>query len=179
MNPFLEEADEELKRIDHLIYVSLKYTRTVDILRSIIERLINTYDFGVLALLTSLKEKGHYSILPKSPGLRANMVNDFYADEPVMKEVIRHYHLLRNLSRADFKRSCEFRRHVKMTCILDVGVVEVDIDSISEYYRESRIFVEVCKRVDEQLLASKDGKPKLDMPAMRASVIAELDFNHR
>ena len=31
---------EELKRVDHLVYVSLKYTRTVDVIRSIIDRLI-------------------------------------------------------------------------------------------------------------------------------------------
>ncbi len=37
----LDLAKEEIKRADHLMYVSLKYTRTVDILKSIIERLIN------------------------------------------------------------------------------------------------------------------------------------------
>ena len=37
----LENAKEELKRIDHLIYVTLKYTRTVDVLLSVVERMVN------------------------------------------------------------------------------------------------------------------------------------------
>ena len=41
MNTYLDKAKSELKRADHLIFVSLKYTRTVDVIRSIIERLIN------------------------------------------------------------------------------------------------------------------------------------------
>ena len=40
MTENLENAKEELKRIDHLIYVTLKYTRTVDVLLSVVERMI-------------------------------------------------------------------------------------------------------------------------------------------
>ena len=32
MNEYLLEAREELKRLEHILYVSLKYTRTVDVL---------------------------------------------------------------------------------------------------------------------------------------------------
>ena len=42
MREKLEEAFEELKRVDHLIYVSLKYTRTTDVLKNVIDRMITT-----------------------------------------------------------------------------------------------------------------------------------------
>ena len=38
----LENAKEELKRVDHLIFVSLKYTRTVDVLLNVINRIISS-----------------------------------------------------------------------------------------------------------------------------------------
>jgi hypothetical protein len=55
MKESLSEAFEELKRADHLIYVSLKYTRTVDVIKSIIERLINAYDDAIITLLDKSK----------------------------------------------------------------------------------------------------------------------------
>ena len=51
MKESLQDAKEELKRIDHLIYVTLKYTRTVDVFLSIIERMINSYEFIIDVLL--------------------------------------------------------------------------------------------------------------------------------
>ena len=45
MDDALYDAEKELKRVDHLIYVSLKYTRTVDVFKNIIKRLISTIDF--------------------------------------------------------------------------------------------------------------------------------------
>ena len=53
----LDNAKEELKRVDHLIYVSLKYTRTVDVIKSIIERMINAFDFSIRAGLEYAKGK--------------------------------------------------------------------------------------------------------------------------
>ena len=58
MQESLERAQSELKRADHLTYVSLKYTRTVDVLKSIISRLIATIDEGMDALLHNTKNQG-------------------------------------------------------------------------------------------------------------------------
>ena len=57
MREEFEDAKSELKRVDHLIYVSLKYTRTVDVFKSIIERLINSYGFLIEGILASLKDR--------------------------------------------------------------------------------------------------------------------------
>ena len=43
----IENAVSQLKRADHLLYVTLKYTRTVDVIKSIIKRLISAFDFAV------------------------------------------------------------------------------------------------------------------------------------
>ena len=50
-------AVEELKRVDHLIFVSLKYTRTVDVLRSVINRLIDAYGAIIEGILKEMEEK--------------------------------------------------------------------------------------------------------------------------
>ncbi len=175
MNIYLEDAFDELKRADHLIFVSLKYTRTVDIIKSIIERLINSFDFAFLGIMMSLKEKGRMGDAPKSPGLRANMVKEYFKDEPVILEYIQFYQLLREISRAEYKRSSEYRRHVTMTALLDSGQVQIDIDKISEYYQKTRIFVELANRVADSIESSSE-LPVFDMQRLQESVQTEIEF---
>jgi hypothetical protein len=178
MNQYLEDAFEELKRVDHLIYVSLKYTRTVDIIKSIIERLINSYDFAIMGLLMMLKDKNVIQDVPKSPGLRASMIRDHYKDEPIILDFIQFYHLLRDISRAEYRRSSEYRRHVKMTALVDSGTVEIDIDIINEYYRKTRIFIDMTNQIVASGEAGKE-LAKFDFAKMKESVITEMDFNKR
>lgn len=169
MNRYLENAHEELKRVDHLVYVSLKYTRTVDIIKSIIERLINCFDFCILALLDMFKEKGEIEDLPKSPGLRTKILRDLYKKEVTVLEFLNFYHLLRDLSRAEFTRRKEFRRHVTMTAVLQNGEMEINIDIITQYYHQSKIFL---KLVDKITTSENKG----NMAEMLQSSIAEMDF---
>ena len=67
MQESLTDANEELKRVDHLVYVSLKYTRTVDVIKSVIERLISSVDFMMEALFEYLKEKKKIVDVPLAP----------------------------------------------------------------------------------------------------------------
>ena len=67
MNEDLLEAREELKRLEHIIYVSLKYTRTVDVILNALHRMISTYDFIVEAFLIKAKEDRLLDEMPKSP----------------------------------------------------------------------------------------------------------------
>ena len=68
MLPILEDAREEMKRADHLLYVSLKYTRTVDVLKSLIDRLINTINAITDELLDYALQKKKIKEKPENLG---------------------------------------------------------------------------------------------------------------
>ncbi|MEM3690615.1 MAG: hypothetical protein QXZ40_02715, partial [Candidatus Micrarchaeia archaeon] len=70
MNEALGEAFEEMKRADHLIYVSLKYTRTVDVIRSIVERLATAYEKAITALLEEAKNQKKIQSYSKNVGIK-------------------------------------------------------------------------------------------------------------
>lgn len=137
----IENAKEELKRADHLMYVSLKYTRTVDVLKSIVERLINTFDFLVEALL---KAKGVKEV-PKIPKLKVEAVKKCYSDVPSIQAYMDFYLLLRSVDRATFGRALEYRRHVTMTAHLDDKEIEIDIDIIEDYFHKVKEFVSLVE----------------------------------
>ena len=141
---FLEEAREELKRADHLIYVSLKYTRTVDVIKSVIDRLISCIDFVIDKLLDHAIDKKLISEKPANIGLKSNALKKAYGD--VVAEMVSLYTLLRKASRAEYKKSSEYRRHVTMTATTDEGVFMIDIDKSKELYFKVKQFVEDAEK---------------------------------
>jgi len=145
MKVFLEEAREELKRADHLIYVSLKYTRTVDVIKNLIERLISCLDFVIGTLLDHAVELKLISEKPTNVGLKSNALKKAYGG--TFAELVSFYMLMRKISRAEYKKSSEYRRHVTMTAMTDEGIFTVDIDKAKELYFKVRQFVEDAEKL--------------------------------
>ncbi len=149
MNDLVQDSKEELKRVDHLIYVTLKYTRTVDVLLSIIERMINAYELAVDALLNNAKEKGEIKNVPDIPIEKAELVKKLY-DNKLVKENIDTYLTFRRLRRVkNYEKSNEYRRHVTMRAIVNGQIVEVNIDSITERYHIIKKLIEFISKKTE------------------------------
>jgi hypothetical protein len=142
----LTDAQEELKRSDHLFYVSLKYTRTVDVIKSLIERLINATGFCLDALLLHAKAEGIIEEVPKLPKLKADGVIAAFPEEEFIKECSDFYLFLRKISKAEFTRSNEFRRHVTMTIEYKGEPLGIKIDHVKEYYDKVQEFFNFCEK---------------------------------
>lgn len=140
MNDYLDDASEELKRADHLIFVSLKYTRTCDVLKHIINRLINSIDFTFTALLEHMKEQGKLEEVPKAPIPKANKVKELFPDDEFIPEFADLFMRFRKISKADFSRASEFRRHVTMTVVVDDETIQINIDNITDYFKRTKEF---------------------------------------
>lgn len=150
MREALEKSVEELKRIDHLIYVTLKYTRTVDVLISVIDRIINSYEFAIEALLKYALSQGKIETLPEIPMGKAQKLIELY-DKPLIKQNMDMYFLFRKLKKARCEREKEYRRHVAMICNIEGQEIEINIDNITEYYHLLKKFVDfIYKLVIEQ-----------------------------
>ena len=143
MSEFLEAAIGELKRADHLIYVSLKYTRTVDVIKNIIERLILCFDSTFDYLVEYLKESKKIEELPQTRSKKIEVLKKYFQNSSEFNDFIEFYFTLRKIDQASFTRRQEFRRHVTMSAILDdKNIIEINIDSIHEYYLKAKAFVD-------------------------------------
>lgn len=149
MKDYLANAKEELKRADHLIYVSLKYTRTVDIIKHTIDRLIAAFDFVFEGVLEKLKETGKIESLPHAPLQRCKITADFFKDDENIHHFTDFYMLLRRLKRAKYSAENEYRRHVKMLAHLEEGNLEISIDIIHEYYFKTEEFIDYMHSKEE------------------------------
>ena len=148
MKESFDLAVQELKRVDHLFWVSLKYTRTVDVIKHVIDRLINCIGYGLEALLKYAKEKKLITAIPENAGLRCELLKKTFPENTESIEYINFYLMLRKLSKAEFTRREEFRRHVTMIATIDKGeVVEVSIDILKEYFDKTRNFIFFVKKI--------------------------------
>jgi hypothetical protein len=139
----LENTIDELKRADHLFYVSLKYTRTVDMIKHVIERLISTNECGVETMLHYAKSKKLIKDVPHNAALRAELLKKVYPNDMYVQEALALLTLLLKLRRAKYAAREEYRRHVTMIATLDTKeIVEVKIDTLGEYYRKTKDFVD-------------------------------------
>ncbi len=140
MQESLYNAKAELKRADHLINVSLKYTRTVDVIKHIIQRLLTSIDFSTEALLKYAKEKKRLAEVPTLPRIKLEQARTLYKDNPLLMQYLDLYVFLKKVDKAKFKRSQEFRRHVTMTADVDKQDIEINIDIITDYFEKIKEF---------------------------------------
>ena len=145
----LENAQKELNRADHLYHVSLKYTRTVDVLKSIIERLINVIDSVNEALLVKAKKEGAITEIPELPRLRIEAIKKTYKDDETINNYSNFFIILRKISKAEFSRAREYRRHVTMTASVDGEKIEVTIDIIGDYYKKAQEYIQYVRELIE------------------------------
>ena len=142
MNEELMNAKQELKRVDHLIFVSLKYTRTADVLKNVVLRLINSYEFIVDSLLVMASENGKIKEIPTAPMLKVEELKKLFPDDKALTEKLDFYVLLRKIKNAEYEAENEFRRHVTMRTKIDGNEIDINIDIVTDYYKDTKQFIE-------------------------------------
>ena len=148
MKEAFDDAIEELKRVDHLFWVSLKYTRTVDMIKHVIERIISCMTMGIESLLRYAKEKKMISVIPDNIGLKIELAKKTFPNNAELNDYINFYQIMRKLSMAEYKKKEEFRRHVTMIATIDKSeIVNVDIDTLKLYYEKLKTFMRFVKKI--------------------------------
>jgi hypothetical protein len=147
MKESLFEAKEELKRVDHQIYVSLKYTRTVDVLMNCLQRMIDAYSCMVDAMLKYAVETKMVKedFVPNTPLERLSFARELLKEDIVNKNM-ELYSLMRKIVKTNPKKEQEFRRHVTLRTVVDDKPTAVDIDIITEYYNQMKEFYDWCEQ---------------------------------
>lgn len=137
----LTNSTDELRRVDHLIYVSLKYTRTVDVLKNVVIRMIECYDYMIEAMLKDLEEKHVIFEAPSAPHARAIMVREKFADPIISKHMTQYVIFKKIINAKDYESINEFRRHVGMIVVIDGEEITINIDYLTEYFKTMREFL--------------------------------------
>ncbi len=142
MNDYLLEAREELKRLEHIIYVSLKYTRTVDVILNALNRMVSTYDLIIEAFLEKAREQGTIEALPKSPALRSKKVAELFAEDAQLLKYLAFYTYLKTILNMPHQKREEFRRHVTLIVVMENSTTEIKIDNLTNAEKYVHAFLD-------------------------------------
>jgi len=146
---FEESAEQELKRADHLIYVTLKYTRTSEVIKNTIKRLINALDFAILEILKVLEVKNISNI----PRRRVNQLGEHM---PELKGIVKFYLLLKEVDAAQYTGKEEYRKNV--TLLTKPG--NVNVERLREFFEKTIIYVKNIEEIVKQKQEIKKKKRK-------------------
>ena len=132
-----DRALNELKRVDHLIYVTLKYTRTVDVIRTIIEKLITTFNHKSEFMLTSLLDNNKISSVASVPLVRMKDLEKQYPKDKQVKDIVDFYMLLKKIYNSEYRAKEEYRKNVTLV----TPEKEVNIEILKNYYQITKDYI--------------------------------------
>jgi len=133
----------ELKRVDHLIYVTLKYTRTVDVIRTIIEKLIDTLNHKTIDIYEFQIDKKKVTTVPHVPLVRMKHIEKFYPKDKEVKNIVDFYVLLKKIYNAEYRAKEEYRKNVTLVTKDE----EVNIEMLKNYYQLTQDYVEYLNKL--------------------------------
>ncbi|MBU1203902.1 MAG: hypothetical protein KKG60_02435 [Nanoarchaeota archaeon] len=149
----IEEPREELKRADHLIFVTLKYTRTCDVIKNTIYRMISAFDLSIIRALEILKEKSKIEEIPLTPVSRAETFRGAYKRNIDILDFMNFYFLLKKIDRAEYTKKGEFRKNVCLTVMTkEEEVIEVDMAKLHEFYGKTKEFVDFMENKFKEII---------------------------
>lgn len=140
----LDKAEEELKRADHLVYVTLKYTRTCDVILNIIKRLINAYNSISDEALEYLKKKKKIKEIPTRDEDKLELLSKKCKVRGV-KPYFKLYFLMKKIEEARFTTKEEFRKNVTLISHLNGRSLDVNMPLVFEYYDRTKEFVKIIR----------------------------------
>jgi len=152
IDDFLSDPKEELKRADHSIYVTLKYTRTTDIIKNTIKRLIAACELATHRTLITLQKHKKIAEVPPTPRKQAE---EILRAVPKVKEYLKLYDKLVQIDQAPYTKKEEYRKNVTLIAhITPETKEEVNIETLRQYFYKTTEYVEATRLLCNELMAT-------------------------
>ena len=131
---------------DHLLYVSLKYTKTCDVIVNLLLRWKIMIDRSIDYLIEKLKKQKKWKPVPDAPRARLVQLKKIYSSVPEIFDALELYEFFRDIEKLDKVREHEFRKGVNLK-VLDYkgNQINVNLDKLKEYSDTLERFISYLK----------------------------------
>lgn len=131
---------------DHLLYVSLKYTKTSEVIMNLILRWNIMIEYGFEALLRYAKKNKMIKTIPNSPKPRLDLIRDVFKKEKVVIDALDLYEMFRKIDSLKKEAEGEFRKNVALKVLYNGGIVRINLDKLKEYSITLEKFINYLKQ---------------------------------
>ena len=146
MDEIMEEIIQEKISADHLLYVSLKYTKTCDVIVNLIIRWRKMIETGIDAILIEAKRKKKISAVPESPMKKIDEVRKLFRNDKNFKEVIDLYEMFRKIEELRIERIGEFRKNVTLRVFYRGKEININLEQLKIYAEMLEKFISTTKQ---------------------------------
>jgi hypothetical protein len=142
----MEAIIKEKISADHLLYVSLKYTKTCDVIVNLLLRWKNMIELGMDRLVKKVKKERKWKSVPDAPRAKLIQLKQFYANEPIVAETLKIYEIFRDIESLEKLRENEFRKGVNLRVTTQKDeVININLDKLKEYSAILEKFISYIK----------------------------------
>jgi hypothetical protein len=131
---------------DHLLYVSLKYTKTTDVILNLLSRWSNLINSSIDKLLEKAKKNKKIEI-PKAPKQKIDLVKKEYKKNKDIIKTIELFDFFRKIENLEKTREHEFRKNVALNVKFRGEWIRIDLDKLKEYSEILDNFIISIKKI--------------------------------
>ena len=143
---FMEEIIQEKISADHLLYVSLKYTKTCDVIINLLLRWSKLIETSINEILKHAKKRKKISSVPSNPVGQIEAVRKLFKKDPDFQEVIDMYEMFRKVEELRKERIGEFRKNVTLKVFYMGEEININLDKLKSYAEKLEKFITTTKK---------------------------------
>jgi len=142
----MEEIIQEKISADHLLYVSLKYTKTCDVIINLLLRWRKMIETSIDALLKHAKKKKKISSISSNPVGRIEQIRKLFKKDENFLEVIDMYEMFKKVNELRYERIGEFRKNVTLKLFYKGDEVNINLEQLKIYAEKLEKFISTTKQ---------------------------------
>ena len=142
----MEEIIQDKISADHLLYVSLKYTKTCDVILNLLLRWRKMIENAINEILKHAKKKKKISSIPSNPIGEIEEVRKLFKKDKNFQEVIDMYEMFRKLEELRKERIGEFRKNVTLRVFYRGEEININLDKLKSYAEKLEKFISTFKQ---------------------------------
>lgn len=142
----MEEIIQEKISADHLLYVSLKYTKTCDVILNLILRWEKMIDTSINEILKHAKYRKKISSIPTNPMGRIDLIKTIFKKDKNFLEVIDMHEMFRKVKELRKERIGEFRKNVTLKIFYRGEEINVNLEKLKVYAEKLEKFISTTKQ---------------------------------
>ena len=142
----MEDIIQEKISADHLLYVSLKYTKTCDVILNLILRWRRMMEISIDKILEKAKKKKMISTVPTSTTVKLEVVKKVLKSDKNFQEVIEMYEMFKKIEELRKERIGEFRKNVTLKVFYQGQEIDINLEKLKEYADKVERFISSTKQ---------------------------------
>lgn len=142
----MEDIIQEKISADHLLYVSLKYTKTCDVIMNLLLRWKEMIDVSIDSILKHAKKKKKISSVPSNPVGKLEAAKKLFSKDKNFLEVLKLYEMFKKIRELRCERIGEFRKNVNLRVFYQGKEININLDQLKIYADQVEKFITSTKQ---------------------------------